>query len=394
MRLAMITETFVPDVNGVSLTLNHWCRGLISKGAQIDLVWPGVSDSSLPKFSSWQAAGHPLPGYRSLKFGWKLPERVKKHWRDNPPDIFYIATEGPLGLDALRFARRRKIPVITGFHTNFDQYLTHYRLGWLKTPLQAYLKAFHRASNLTLTPSFQQRNELLDQGYGRVERLGRGVDTELFHPSKRCAELRQSLGLAENQLLVGYVGRLAGEKNLPLLLRAFKAVRSEQPLARLLLVGDGPLEQEVRSQCPSAILVGCKQGEDLARHYASMDLFLFPSLTETYGNVVAEALASGLPVVGFQRAAAGELITQGRQGYLVEEASGTAAFVQAACDLALDETLRLQMGQLAYQRMQHHSWDEVVERFYQLLTAHLQGELRHELETPAARLRQPLDHEV
>ena len=140
MRLALITETFLPDVNGVSKTLGHLCRGLLARGVEVDLVWPGVSDLAFAELSSWQASGHQLPGYSSLKFGWRLPERVKKHWQLNPPDVFYIATEGPLGLSALRYARKRGIPAVTGFHTNFDQYLTHYRLGWLQKPLISIIR--------------------------------------------------------------------------------------------------------------------------------------------------------------------------------------------------------------------------------------------------------------
>lgn len=381
MRLALITETFLPDINGVSKTLAQLSLGLIRKGVEVDLVWPGVTDPAFSDLSSWQAAGHPLPGYAALKFGWKLPGRTKRHWQKHPPDIFYIATEGPLGLDALRFARRHKIPAITGFHTNFDQYLQHYRLGWLKTPLQAYLKAFHRASQLTLTPSAQQQQELLSAGYGRVELLGRGVDTQLFHPEKRSSEWRRQLGIAEGDLLVGYVGRLAGEKNLPLLLKSFEAIQKDQPRARLLLVGDGPWKKQIIQACPSALLVGTHQHEALANHYANLDLFLFPSLTETYGNVVAEALASGLPVVAFNRAGAQELIEDGHNGWLVPVEEGEQAFIHASVRMAQEEHLRLVTGRLAFQSMHSRSWDEVVERFYQLLTANLHGGNTYEPKT-------------
>ncbi|SFB78156.1 Glycosyltransferase involved in cell wall bisynthesis [Marinospirillum celere] len=389
MRLAMITETFLPDINGVSKTLGQLCRGLISKGVEVDLVWPGVTDASFAGLSSWQAAGHQLPGYNTLKFGWKLPGRTKNYWRGHPPDIFYIATEGPLGLDALRYARRRKIPVITGFHTNFDQYLQHYRLGWLKKPLQAYLKAFHKASHLTLTPSYQQQQELIQQGFGEVDLLGRGVDTQLFHPDRRSLSFRKELGVAEEDLLVGYVGRLAGEKNLPLLLKSFAAIEKNHPRARLLLVGEGPWETEISKHCPSAIQVGCQQGEALANFYANLDLFLFPSLTETYGNVVAEALASGLPVVAFDRAAARELIRNGQSGWLVSLDEGESGFVNASLRMAEEEHLRLVTGRLAFQSMQQRGWEEVIERFYQLLMANLQGGRTHEYKTqPTARTPQ------
>lgn len=384
MRLALVTETFLPDINGVSKTLGQLGRGLLTKGVEIDLVWPGVCNWTSSRLSSWQASGSPLPGYSSLQLGWKLPQRVKQHWQTNPPDVFYIATEGPLGLSALRYARKHGIPVVSGFHTNFDQYLTHYRLGALKKPLQIYLRFFHNASTRTLTPSYQQCQELRDQGFQRVERLGRGVDTQLFRPDRRSNNFRHQLGVNEEQLLVGYVGRLAGEKNLPLLVKAFHALRLQQPSARLLIVGDGPWEKELKRICPDALLVGCKEGEALAKHYANMDLFLFPSLTETYGNVVAEALASGLPVVAYDRAAAGELIQPGKNGWLVSPHSGEQAFIQAAVELANEEHLRLVMGHLAFQTMQEHSWQEVIERFHQLLIASAKRGLTHEIEKSSA----------
>lgn len=394
MRLALITETFLPDINGVSKTLDQLGRGLLNRGVQIDLVWPGVAELVSPQLTSWQSSGYPLPGYSSLQFGVKLPKRVKKFWRSNPPDVFYIATEGPLGLSALRYAKKLGIPVITGFHTNFDQYLSFYRLGWLKKPLQGYLRYFHNHAALTLTPSQQQRQSLLDQGFHHVELLGRGVDTQLFQPTRRSAQFRQQLGVSEHQLLVGYVGRLAGEKNLNLLVKAFQAIRQQHTDARLLLVGQGPWEQQLKRLCPGALMVGCKQGEELANHYANMDLFVFPSLTETYGNVVAEALASGLPVLAYDRAAARELIQTGKNGWLVPEHESEQTFIRAAVELANEEHLRLVIGRLAYQAMQTQSWQAVIERFHQLLMASAQRGVIHEAKKPVASSRSQLGRKV
>ncbi|WP_114416181.1 glycosyltransferase family 4 protein [Marinospirillum perlucidum] len=384
MHIAVVTETFLPEINGVSKTLSHLCQGLVKKGVTLDLISPGRIQQPGPGITSWQAPGHPLPGYPGLKFGWKLPSRVKKQWLHRAPQVFYIATQGPLGLDALRFARKHRIPAVTGYHTSFDLYLQHYRLGWLQKPLHQYLRFFHRASTLTLTPSIQQQELLQDAGFGQVERLGRGVDTRIFGPQKRSEKLRRQLGLAPGDLLVGYVGRLAAEKNLELLLKSFQAIHQEHPSARLLVVGDGPWKEEIQRRCPAAILVGSQEGENLAGYYASMDLFLFPSLTDTYGNVVAEALASGLPLVAYRRAAAAELIAQGKNGWLVETNTSEQGFIQAARELAGEDRLRLIMGHLASQSIQKLSWNEVCERFYQYLMASQFGGERHEQQTQAA----------
>lgn len=396
MRLALVTETFVPDVNGVALTLDHLSQGLLYRGVQVDLVWPGrciLEDESL---RSWQASGQALPGYSQLRFGWRLPERVLQQWQLTPPDVFYIATEGPLGWHALRYARRHGIPVVSGYHTNFEQYLAHYRLSWLKGLVRRYLRWFHNASNLTLAPCRQQQQELQADGYQRVQVLGRGVDTSLFSPMHRCNDLREQLGLRQEQLLVGYVGRLAAEKNLPLLLRAFNAIREQQPDARLLLVGDGPWMQEARKSCPDALLVGNLRSHELARHYASMDLFLFPSLTETWGNVVGEALASGLPVVAYDRAAASELITDGENGCLIpcDKEQGETMFVARSVELAGNERRLLVMSHLAAQHMQGVGWEQVSESFYQLLQISLKEELSHESQTQSVRRFSRLDHKA
>lgn len=369
MRLALITETFAPDVNGVSMTLGHWCQELLALGARIDLVVPGKASDSQTGLHRWQASGSPIPGYSALRFGWKLPTAVKRHWRQQPPDIFYIATEGPLGLSALNYARRHRIPVISGFHTNFDQYLRHYRLGSLQGLLRRYLRWFHNRTEHTLVPSEQQRTALLDQGYQRVSLVGRGVDTQLFTPVRRSNQLRSTLGVTEDQLLLGYVGRLAGEKNLPLLLAAWQQLRNQYPQLRLLLVGDGPLYTRIARQHPDILLAGAQRGEQLAAHYACMDLFLFPSHTETYGNVIAEALASGVPVIAFNRAAARELIRPRHNGLVIDEhlADPLPAFVEATRQLIENTDLRQQLQHNAHQDMHQRSWQQIGQQLHQLM---------------------------
>ncbi|SFX56367.1 glycosyltransferase family 4 protein [Marinospirillum alkaliphilum] len=397
MRLALVTETFVPDVNGVALTLDHLSRGVLRHGVQVDLVCPGHGAGvAAERLQYWQAAGHSLPGYPQLRFGWRLPERVLQQWQLTPPDAFYIATEGPLGWHALSYARRHGIPVISGYHTNFEQYLQHYRLGWLKGLARRYLRWFHNASNLTLTPCRQQQQLLQAEGYQRVQVLGRGVDTRLFSPTRRCNDLREQLGVRPEQLLVGYVGRVAAEKNLPLLLQAFAAIRAQRSDARLLLVGDGPWMLEVRKACPDVLLVGNQRGESLARHYACMDLFLFPSLTETWGNVVGEALASGLPVVAFDRAAASELIRDQENGCLIpcQSTQRDILFVARSVALAVNDQQLLAMGHRATQGMQGQGWEQISESFYRLLQTSLNKAPGHESKTQSVRRFSRLDRKA
>ena len=287
-----------------------------------------------------------------------------RRWKRNRPDVLYIATEGPLGLSALRAARRLGIPVVSGFHTNFQQYSDLYGFGLLTRLLTGYLRWFHNRSRLTLVPSPSQRLELQRRGFERLELLARGVDGHLFHPARRSSELRATWGMAEDEIAVIHVGRLAAEKNLQLLVRAFRDLQGSLPQRhlRLVLVGDGPLRAQLQEQLPEALFCGMQRGDALAEHYASGDLFLFPSLSETFGNVVLEALASGLAVVAFDQAAAAQHIRHGHNGALATPGDERAFIEAAHWLLEDDETLR-RVRLNARQHAGKQGWPAIVEQF-------------------------------
>jgi glycosyltransferase involved in cell wall biosynthesis len=228
-----------------------------------------------------------------------------------------VATEGPLGWSALNAARKLGIPVATGFHTRFDTYARDYGFGFLSPWVFNWLRRFHNRGDATLVPTLELQEQLWSQGFAKVRRLGRAVDTRQFHPSWRSEALRRSWGLAEDDLALVSVGRIAPEKNLELTLRAYRAVREQAPRTRLVLVGDGPARAALQAANPDVIFAGVQRGDALARHYASADLFLFSSLSETFGNVTLEAMASGLPVVAFDYGAAREHLRHGEHGAVV-----------------------------------------------------------------------------
>jgi glycosyltransferase involved in cell wall biosynthesis len=337
LRLSVVTETWPPEINGVALTLSRLVQGLCARNHQVQLIRPRQARAdearSDPGFEEVLMRGMPIPRYPELKLGLPGKGALVRAWTLQRPDLVHIATEGPLGWSALQAARRLRLPVTSDFRTNFHAYSQHYGVGWLKTPIVAYLRKFHNLTRCTMVPTQALRAELQAIGFQNVQVVARGVDTQLFNPARRSTELRAQWGAGPDTLVMLSVGRMAPEKNLDMTLRAYEAMRATGADVRLVLVGDGPQRAALQQRCPDAVFAGMRRGDDLAAHYASADLFGFPSLTETFGNVTIEALASGLPVLAFDTAAAGEWVNHGHNGWLlpVDDAAG---FVQQAALLA------------------------------------------------------------
>ena len=365
LHIAIVTETWAPEVNGVAMTLGRMVQGLLARGHRVSLTRPRQKGEDAPAASAPHATtlvrGLPIPGYAGLRFGLPAARLFRRQWRADPPDVVQVVTEGPLGASAIAAARALGIPVVSEFHTNFHAYSRHYGFGWLEGLVAAHLRRLHNRSRLTLVPSHQLGIDLVRRGYQRIRVVARGVDTAQFNPTRRSAALRATWNVGDDDLVVAHVGRLAPEKNLPLLLATFDAIRAYVPSARLLLVGDGPSRRLLEKRHPEHIFAGMRHGEDLAAHYASADLFLFPSMTETYGNVTLEALASGLPVVAYRMAAAAELIRHGDNGMLADPGSSDQ-FVRAALDLVTRPGARHRAAAAAPQSVASLDWERIHDR--------------------------------
>lgn len=370
LRVSIVTETYPPEVNGVAMTTGRIVDGLLARGHEVQLVRPRQSPSDQPApgegFDEMLSIGIPIPKYNHLKMGLPARHALIRAWGLRRPDVVQVVTEGPLGWSAVAAARKLKLPVITEFHTNFHSYSRYYGVGWLKQPLAAWLRRFHNKGDLCLAPTEALRAELMADGYARVAVVARGVDGALFSPARRSEELRASWGVAADAPVCAIVSRLAPEKNLALGVRAFDAFLAREPRARLLFVGDGPARAALQAQHPQHIFAGMRSGEDLAAHYASADCFIFPSLTETFGNVITEALASGLPVLGFDYAAAAEVLRDGHNG-LVVPYGDEAAFLAAAARLGEDAGLRAVMQANARPSVLHVDWQVVLGQLEQQL---------------------------
>lgn len=382
-RYAVVTETWRPQINGVANTLGRLCDGLLARGSHLQLVRPaqadectGVTDQG--SLQQMLVKGLPTPGYPQLQFGLPAYRLLLTHWQQHRPDAVYLATKGPLGWSALRAARRLNIPVISGFHTTFQQYGEHYLLGLLNGPATVYLRWFHNQTQATLSASLSQHQELYRMGIRNPKLLGRGVDCEQFHPTHRDNRLRRSWGARDEDLVLLHVGRLAAEKNLDLLQRSWQHVKQHKASGVrvcMVVVGDGPQRKQLQQDMPGVIFTGTLTGTALSAAYASADIFLFPSLTDTFGNVVTEAMASGLAVVAFDTAAAHQHIRDRYSGCLAPPADNQQFMQNLGWLLKNREGLR-GVRMHARHRACQLDWSAVLGRF--------EGYLQHHCTAPVS----------
>jgi glycosyltransferase involved in cell wall biosynthesis len=339
MRIAMVSETYPPEVNGVARTVALMAEGLRALGHQIQLVRPRQSPADWalnePGFVETLRPGIRIPRYPQLRMG--LPSRgaLLRAWEMAKPDVVHIATEGPLGSSALSAARAMGIPVATDFHTNFHAYSGHYGFPWLERAVAAYLRRFHNNS-------------------------------AVFSPAKRRPELRARWDASDDTPVALCVSRFAPEKNFPLVLDAYRAMRAVRPETRLVLVGDGPMTEELKRENLGCVVAGRLVNGELSAHYASADIFLFPSTSETFGNVTMEAMASGLAVVAYDYAAARQHIVHGRSG-LLAAVDDRISFIEHAAALARDLPRARTLGRQARVAAEPLGWDKVVDDFASVL---------------------------
>jgi len=368
VHIAFVTETYPPELNGVSATVARAVSWLRARGHLLHLVRPRQrGESAKDDAEEWRVAGLALPMYRDLRMGLPVLPGLKLRWRKRRPDVIHVATEGPLGWAACRAGRRLGVPVTSDLRTNFDLYSDYYGLGFMRGLVSGYLRSFHNATDRTFVPTRALAASLHERGFEQLSVVGRGVDAERFAPARRSEQLRQAWGAAPDDPVILHVGRLAAEKNIPLVLRAFESMRTLRLRARLVLVGAGPLRQNLeRTAPPGVVFAGELRGQELAEHYASSDIFLFPSLTETFGNVTLEALAAGLVVVAFDVAAASVHITHGASGF-VAEAGNETQFVVLARRAVADLHRLTPMRQAARHAGLAASWDSTLSGFEDVL---------------------------
>jgi glycosyltransferase involved in cell wall biosynthesis len=387
VKLALVTETFPPEINGVAMTFGVIARELGRRGHTVTVYRPRRRDlpgsTTHPEFAEISLPGLPVPGYPLLRFGLPAGGKLRRRWRADRPDLVHVATEGPLGASAISAARDLGIPVTSSFHTNFHAYTRHYGYAQLHRLVLWWLRRVHNRTARTFAPTAELCSELGELGFRDLTVLSRGVDTWQFHPARRSGDLRLKWNAAPENPVVVHAGRMAAEKNYPLLFDCFNAMRAANPRCRFVLVGDGPLRPRLERDHPDCIFTGFIPRDELARHYASADIYVHASLTETFGNVLTEALASGLAVAGFDYAAARQFIQHGHNGLAVPS-DRPDLLLSAVTRLATDHVLRAHLRASARAAVEPQSWETVIARF----EADLAGVIaRHQptvLETAAA----------
>jgi len=367
MRIALFSETYLPQRNGVALILDRLVRRLARLGHEVLVVvpvsWRPKGDAEVPPgVKIVRVPGLPLPKYPDLTIGQPYALRVMRAVREFQPDVVHVAPEFTMGLTGLRAAKKMGVPAVASFHTNLPGTLPYYGFGWASGICWEYLRWFHNHARVTFCPSETNRQVLLDRGFKHVQIWSRGVDTERFAPAHRSAEVRQKHG-PDDALHLLYVGRLTPEKDLHMLFQAYQrltAMSLNKPV-HLVVAGDGAYSPKMMAAAPKNVsFAGYLEGEELSRAYSSADVFVFPSKVETLGNVVLEALSSGLPVVGVAQGGTLENVRHGVNGVLCEPGD-TDSFAAGVLEVSQNEELRRQLARNARAWAEQRTWDAAFE---------------------------------
>jgi glycosyltransferase involved in cell wall biosynthesis len=364
VRIAFVTETYPPEVNGVALTTARTVAHLRSAGHEVQLVRPR-QPQELPRADvyEWRTAGQRLPMYPELRLGWATAAGLQRAWREAPPQLVHVATPGPLGLNALRAARAAGIAASADFRTNFHTFAPHYGFGWAGPLVLRYLRGLHARADVNFVPTQALADHLATLGFERLVVVGRGVDAQQFSPRRRDAALRECWQAGTRDTVLLYVGRLAREKGVSRVFDVFERWQRLMPRLRLVVVGDGPMRDSLQQRHPDAIFMGVQRGGELARIYASADLFLFPSRSDTFGNVVLEAAASGLVIAAYDEAAAHQHLRDGISACLARGDDDLDFDEAAARALWICRAPYHPMRLLARQQALAADWPRVLRRF-------------------------------
>lgn len=369
MRIAIFSDTYVPEINGVALTLQRYTDYLEESGIEYQLFVPSSSEPvpSVPQVQRLMSI--PFILYRNCRFTIPNPAHINQVLDKFQPTLIHIATPFNIGLYGLHYGKKNHIPMVASYHTHFDDYLAYYHLSFFKNAIWKYMEWFHRSFEKVYAPSLSTKEKLLSRKiHTDIDIWGRGVDHRFYSPIKKSPYFFKEYYQIKNKKILLYVGRIAPEKDIQMVLDTFYHLPEHlKKDAQLVIVGDGPLYETLSKQHQESITwTGFLEGEPLSAAYASSDLFLFPSSTETFGNVVLEALSSGLPVIGANAGGVQNLIEDGVNGFLCEP-KNLEAFTRKTAKLLEDKSTRDVFAAEARKFAKTQSWDEIFHRLIESL---------------------------
>ena len=363
LRLALLASNYHHVVDGAALTLNRLVAYLERQGAQVLVVTPTIRRPPItPVGAVAPARSLPLPGRPEYRLAWGLPRASRARMTAFRPNLVHVTAPDLLGWTGCHLARTLRVPFVTSYHAHLAGYLKYYGARRLEGVAWWYLRRFYRRCQHVYVPSQSMLEELTARGIGSNLRLwGRGVDTTLFHPHRRSLIWRRERGIADHETVVAFAGRLVREKGIRIYAETLACLGARGLAVQGLVMGTGPAVAELRAAGPEVIFTGHLEGETLATAYASSDLFLFPSETETFGNATLEAMASGLPAVCADAAGSRSLVVHGTSGFLATPGS-VADFANRTAVLVVDPERRRVMGNTARQRATDYEWAEELGR--------------------------------
>jgi len=395
-RIAMFTGAYNHIADGVSLTMNRLVRYLEAHDSEVLVFAPTVDRPPIQHAGALiPAPSFALPGRSEYRVSLGLSRTARRALRLFNPTLFHVATPDFLGLHAIRMALLWKTPIVSSYHTHFSSYLKFYGIEWLDWPIWTYLRWYYKRCAHLYVPTPAMTEILKEQGIVANYRLWpRGVDTDRFNPSHRSYEWRRAQGIEDDEVVVSFVSRLVWEKGLDVYAKVLEGLRARGIRHRSLIVGDGPIREELEARLPDTIFTGYLSGNELARAYASTDVFLFPSATETFGNVTLEALASGMPAVCADAPGSNSLVVHGETGYLapVDQAD---VFLEYTTNLVEDHSLRDKMSRASALRAHSYEWDAVMGQMLAYYDEILQADASRMILPPKmAKHHSPAHHRV
>lgn len=361
LRVALFSGNYNYVRDGANQSLNRLVAFLERHGVPVRVYSPTIDPPAFaPAGTLISVPSIPVPRRPEYRIALGLPAHIRRDVEAFGPTLIHLSAPDLLGWGALALAEKLGIPAVASFHTRFETYLRYYGLGWLEPFIIARLRRFYGRCHAVLAPSDSMAEEIRAQALSSNVRIwSRGVDRALYHPGRRDMGWRRRLGIADTDLAVAFVGRLVLEKGLEVFAATLDALRAQGVPHRALIIGDGPERAWMQNRLPDAVFTGFLTAEDLARAYASSDVFLNPSITETFGNVTLEAMACGVPAVCADATGARSLVNHAQTGFLVPPAE-PLGFVAPVRRLLTEPALRADMAAASVAASANFTWDAIM----------------------------------